>query len=64
MNDILELIFPVICIPFKSKYEAFLSKIDRMPNKVLKWFVHLLLSLIYAAIIVGLSIWLESLLKG
>ncbi len=64
MEEILELILSVLFMPFESKYEKLLHKINNIQNKVLKILLKLLLILIPLAFIFGLCCLLSYLFRG
>lgn len=64
MEEILELILSILFIPFESKYEDFLHRINRIPNKALKIIFKMLLILIPLAFIFGLCCLCSYLFRG
>lgn len=64
MEEILELILSIVFMPFESKYENLLHRINNIHNKVLKIFLKLLLILIPLAIIFGLYCLFSYLFRG
>lgn len=64
MEDMLELILSTLFMPFESKYENFLHRINRMPHKALKIIFKVLLILIPFALIFGLCCLCSYLFRG
>ncbi len=64
MEDVLELILSILFMPFKSKYEKLLSRINNTPSKVLKISLKFLLILIPLALIFGLCCLLSYIFRG
>ena len=64
MEEILELTLSILFMPFESKYENLLHRINSIPNKVLKVFLKLLLILIPFAFIFELCCLLNYLFRG
>ena len=64
MEEILELILSTLFMPFESKYENLLHRINSIHNKALKIFLKLLLILIPLAFIFGLCCLLSYLFRG
>ena len=64
MEDILELILSILFMPFESKYENLLHKINCIENKVLKIVLKLLLILIPLAFIFGLCCLFSYIFRG
>ena len=64
MEDILELILSILFMPFESKYENLLHKINCIENRVLKIALKLLLILVLLAFIFGLCCLLSYIFRG
>ena len=64
MEEILELILSIQFMPFESKHEDFLHRINRIPNKILKIFFKILLILIPLAFIFELCCLCSYLFRG
>ena len=64
MEEILELILSILFMPFESKCEYLLHRINSIHNKALKIFLKLLLILIPLAFIFGLCCLLSYLFRG
>ena len=64
MEDVLELILSILFMPFESKYEKLLSRINNTPSKVLKISLKFLLILIPFALIFGLCCLLSYIFRG
>lgn len=64
MEEILELILSILFMPFESKYENLLNRINSIHNKALKNFLKLLLILIPLALIFGLCCLFSYLFRG
>lgn len=64
MEDVLELVLSILFMPFESKYENLLKRINRIQNKALKIFFKLLLVLIPLALMFGLCCLLSYILRG
>jgi len=64
MEEILELILSILFMPFESKYDNLLHRINIIQNKALKLFLKLIVILIPLAFIFGLCCLLNYLFKG
>ena len=64
MEDILELILSILFMPFESKYDNLKIKINKIPNKVLRFLFKVLLILIPLALIFGLCCLCSYIFRG
>lgn len=64
MEDILELILSILFMPFESKYDNLKIKINKIPNKVLRFLLKILLILIPLALIFGLCCLCSYIFRG
>lgn len=64
VEDILELILSILFMPFESKYENLMIRINRIPNKALKILLKVLLVLIPLALIFGLCCLCSYIFRG
>ena len=64
MEDILEIILSILFMPFESKYDNLINKINSIPNKVLKIFLKVLLMLIPLVLIFGLCCLCSYIFRG
>lgn len=64
MEDILELILSILFMPFESKYDNLKLRINKIPNKVLRFLLKVLLILIPLALIFGLCCLCSYIFRG
>ena len=64
MEDILELILSILFMPFESKYDNLKIKINKIPNKVLRFLLKVLLILIPLALIFALCCLCSYIFRG
>lgn len=64
VEDFLELILSILFMPFESKYENLMIRINRIPNKALKILLKVLLVLIPLALIFGLCCLCSYIFRG
>ena len=64
MEEILELILSVILMPFESKFDSFLNKINHISSTPLRVLIKVLLFLGVVAILFGLCCLLSRIFRG
>ena len=64
MEDILELILSVLFMPFESKFEGFLSRMNHISSMPLRVLIKVLLFLGVVAILFGLCCLLSRIFRG